>query len=184
MTSNLLNVQDALLLIIDIQPKLLAAQPKGEKILKNAKKLASAAKILNIPTLVTEQYPQGLGNTDESLKAELIPTAEFFEKKCFSCCDQEAFAASLSKYNRKQIILLGVETHVCVHQSANSLVKAGYEVHIVEDACGSRNKFEHKIGLKRMINDGAVPSCVETVIFELLRTSANPDFKAVQSLIK
>lgn len=184
MTSNILNADDAVLIIIDIQPKLLAAQPKGEKILKNTKKLASTAKFLNIPTIVTEQYPQGLGYTEESLKEQLPSNTKTFEKKCFSCLCVEELSNYLKSLNKKQIILSGIETHVCVHQSATDLIKEGFEVHIVEDACGSRDKFEHKLGLKRMINDAAVPSSVEIALFELLKTSSNPNFKEIQALIK
>ena len=152
MAQQTLTPENSVLLIIDIQPRLLAAQPKGEKILKNTKKLASAARLLNIKTIVTEQYPQGLGNTDETLKVELI--------------------------------LCGVETHICVHQTATALINEGFEVHIIEDACGSRDKFEHKLGLKRMMNDGTIPSSVEIALFELLKSASHPKFKEIQSLIK
>lgn len=184
MTSNLLTQENSVLLIIDIQPRLLAAQPKGEKILKNTKKLATTARLLNIPTIVTEQYPQGLGYTDETLKIELSPDTKIFEKKCFNCLEQSELNEFLNKTNRKQIILAGVETHICIHQTTTALLKAGFNVHIIEDACGSRDKFEHKLGLKRMLNDGATPSSVEIALFELLKGATHPKFKEVQSLIK
>ena len=184
MTSNILNSENSVLLIIDIQPRLLAAQPKGEKILKNTKKLAAAARLLNIKTIVTEQYPQVLGITDETLSVELPSDTKTFEKKCFNCLEQPELKEYLTALGKKQIILCGVETHICVHQTAAALITEGFEVHIIEDACGSRDKFEHKLGLKRMMNDGASPSSVEIALFELLKNASHPKFKEVQSLIK
>ena len=176
--------ENSVLLIIDIQPRLLAAQPKGEKILKNTKKLASAARLLNIKTIVTEQYPQGLGNTDETLKVELPADTQKKKKKCFNCLEQPELKEYLNSLGKKQIILCGVETHICVHQTATALINEGFEVHIIEDACGSRDKFEHKLGLKRMMNDGTIPSSVEIALFELLKSASHPKFKEIQSLIK
>ena len=149
------------MLIIDIKPRLLAAQPKGEKLLKNIIKLVAEAITYTIKTIVTEQYPQGLGITDETLSVELPSDTKTFEKKCFNCLEQPELKEYLTALGKKQIILCGVETHICVHQTAAALINEGFEVHIIEDACGSRDKFENKLGLKRIMNDGASPRSVE-----------------------
>ena len=130
MAQQTLTPENSVLLIIDIQPRLLAAQPKGEKILKNTKKLASAARLLNIKTIVTEQYPQGLGNTDETLKVELPADTQTFEKKCFNCLEQPELKEYLNSLGKKQIILCGVETHICVHQTATALINDPSSVEI------------------------------------------------------
>ena len=184
MAQQTLTPENSVLLIIDIQPRLLAAQPKGEKILKNTKKLASAARLLNIKTIVTEQYPQGLGNTDETLKVELPADTQTFEKKCFNCLEQPELKEYLNSLGKKQIILCGVETHICVHQTASALVEEGFDVYVVKDACASRAKYEFKQGIDAMAANGVKVSCVEIALFEWLKGAKNPKFKEVQALIK
>ena len=184
MTSNILNADTSVLLIVDIQEKLLAAQPMAEKIMKKISTLAKAATVLDIPTILTEQYPKGLGNTIEELKSLVSPSSRIIQKIEFSCIQAEGCLETLKSYSKNQIIICGVETHVCVHQTVNELLKNGFEVHLVEDAVGSRNKFEHKKGIKRMIFDGAIPTCTEIVLFELLKDSKHHKFKEIQSLIK
>ena len=118
MAQQTLTPENSVLLIIDIQPRLLAAQPKGEKILKNTKKLASAARLLNIKTIVTEQYPQGLGNTDETLKVELPADTQTFEKKCFNCLEQPELKEYLNSLGKKtDYSLRSGNTYMC---SSNS----------------------------------------------------------------
>ena len=180
----LLDQNNCLLLIIDIQDKLLKAQPKSEKILQKIKNLASAAKILKIPVIATEQYPQGLGETNTSLKETLEEETVYFEKTAFSCYHEEGFKDLLEEYNKQQIIICGVETHVCVHQTVHDLLKAGHSVYVVQDACGSRNNDEHELGLSKMAVNGANLTSVEISLFELLKTSKHPHFKEIQALIK
>lgn len=184
MTSNILDINNSLLLVVDLQEKLLRAQPKSRKIVERAAILCEAARALEIPTVVTEQYPKGLGETTPDLKIKLDLSTKFFEKTAFSCFQEEGFAETLKASGKKQIIICGIEAHVCVCQTVNDLLHAGYEVHLVQDAIGSRDKYEYKKGVARMIQDGAVSTCVEMVIFELLKTSKHPKFKEVQSLIK
>jgi len=184
MTSNILNADNALLLIIDIQEKLLPAQGKPEKMEKNIGILALAANILNIPTIVSEQYPKGLGPTVASIKEKLPMDAKYFEKTAFSCVQEEGFLELLKSYNRKQIIVCGMETHICVHQTVNDLLKEGFEVHVIQDAVSSRDKYEYKRGIERMGSDGAVLTCLETALFEMLRSAKHPQFKVIQALIK
>ncbi|MDD3012113.1 MAG: isochorismatase family protein [Candidatus Gastranaerophilales bacterium] len=182
--NNLLNISNSLLLIVDIQEKLINAQFEKEKIAKNAAILAEAANILKIPTVVSEQYPKGLGSTIIQVKERLSADTKFFEKTSFSCVEEEGFPEFIRIFNKKQIFICGMESHVCVHQTVSGLLTEGYEVHIIQDAITSRKKWEYKTGLQRMINSGAVPTSVEIALFELLKNAKHPDFKAIQNLIK
>jgi len=182
--NNLLDINNSLFLIIDVQEKLINAQFEKEKIAKNVAILTEAANILKIPTVVSEQYPKGLGPTIAQVKEKLSADTKFFEKTSFSCCKEESFFELLKSFNKKQIIVCGMESHVCMHQTVNNLLAEGYEVHIIQDAITSRKEWEYKTGLQRMISSGAVPSSVEMALFELLKNARHPDFKAVQNLIK
>lgn len=183
-TLNLLNTNTSLLLIIDIQEKLLNAQFEREEVAKNSTILASTAKILNIPVVVSEQYPKGLGLTIESIKENLPEDAKFFEKTSFNCCLEDGFINLIKSFDKKQILVCGIESHVCVHQTVSELISLGYEVHLVQDAISSRKEYEYKTGLQRMINYGAIPSCTEMVLFEFLKCTKHPEFKSIQGLIK
>ena len=184
MKTNLLNADTSLLLIIDIQEKLLNTQFDKDKLVKNVLNLVSAAKFLNIPIILSEQYPKGLGSTIESIKENLPENAKFFEKTSFNCCQEDGFANLIQGFNRKQILICGMESDVCVHQTVYDLVSLGYEVHLVQDAISSRKEYEYKTGLQRIISYGASPSCTEMVLFELLKSAKHPEFKAIQALIK
>ena len=178
----MLNINDSLLLIIDIQEKLVKACKDVETIGKKASILASTAKILDIPAIVTEQYPQGLGGTIDEVKSVLAEGTIYKEKASFSAIS--SIADELTSLGRKQILLCGIEAHICVYQTAMDLLDLGYDVYLVKDACSSRKDYEYQTGLELMKQAGAKLTCVETVLFELLRTSKHPDFKSVQALIK
>lgn len=177
---SLLNVENCVLVAIDFQEKLVGMLQKDDAAVK-MEKLLTAAKILNIPTIVTEQYPKGLGST--------IPTFDLtdtvvLEKTAFSAMQGEDFREALVQTGKKQVIIGGIETHICVHQTVSELIDAGYEVYVVKDACASRNTYEFKQGIEAMKQNGAKITCLEIVLFELLRTSKHPNFKPVQALIK
>ncbi len=178
-----LNQDNSLLLIIDVQEKLVNMLNKNTIENKTAI-LAKAASILDIPTIVTEQYPKGLGNTMPSISINFSEKCKIFEKTTFSVLGETEIKNSIKESGRKQIIICGIETHICVLQSAIELINEGYEVYIVKDACASRNKYEFKLAIERLQAAGAIITCVEMVIFELLKDSKNPNFKALQSLIK
>lgn len=180
---NTLSAENSLVLIIDIQERLVASLDK-DIVVSKAVKVASAAKALNIPILVTEQYPKGLGNTVPLLKEVLPQNTEFFEKTAFNALMEEGFAEKIAGYGKKQIVIFGIETHICVHQTAAALLEAGYEVFVIKDACASRNKYEFKQGIDIMQQNGAKISCVEIALFEWLKTAKNPKFKEIQALIK
>ena len=180
---NTLSAENSLLLIIDIQERLVAALDK-DIVVSKAVKVASAAKTLGIPALVTEQYPKGLGHTVPQL-AEVLPEGtEIIEKTNFNALLEDGMAEKINSFGKKQIVIFGIETHICVHQTAAALLEAGYEVYVIKDACASRNKYEFKQGIDIMQANGAKISCVEIALFEWLKGAKNPKFKEVQALIK
>ncbi|MBD5402789.1 hydrolase [bacterium] len=180
----MLNIDNSILVIIDIQDRLVGMSKYGLEVAQNATKLTNAASILNIPTIITEQYPQGLGQTVFELRSNLTSETCTIEKTAFSAMLEPEFVNKLKTTERKQVILCGIETHICVLQTAFDLIKEGYEVYIVKDACASRNKKEYKTGLNLLQQYGAKISCVEIALFELLKTSKHPNFKEIQALIK
>lgn len=180
---NTLSAENSLVIIIDIQERLVSALDK-DIVVSKAIKIASAAKSLGIPVLVTEQYPKGLGNTVPQLKEVLPANAEIVEKTSFNALLEDGMAEKIASYGKKQVVLFGIETHICVHQTAAALLEAGYEVYIIKDACASRSKYEFKQGIDIMYQNGAKISCVEIALFEWLKGAKNPKFKEVQALIK
>lgn len=180
---NTLTAENSLVLIIDVQERLVGALDK-DIVVSKAVKVAKAAKALGIPVVVTEQYPKGLGNTVPQLKSALAEDTKIIEKTSFNALLEEGMAEKLASYGRKQIVIFGIETHICVHQTAAALLEAGYEVYVIKDACASRNKYEFKQGIDIMQQNGAKISCVEIALFEWLKGAKNPKFKEVQALIK
>jgi nicotinamidase-related amidase len=174
---------NSLLVLVDIQERLLPKIHDHAPLLKNALALVESCKILNVPVLVTEQYPEGIGPTVAALKPALDQCAPI-GKRTFSCCREPRFMQALKESGRKQIILAGIETHVCVFQTAADLVREGYAVEVVSDAVGSRTAENKTIGLARMRALGADIGSVESCLFELLETSACPEFKQVLLYLK
>ncbi len=151
---------------------------------ENSIRLLEAAKILGVPVLLTEQYPKGLGSTLPEILEHLPPQAGLFEKTGFSCCAAEGLNQSLALSSRRQVILTGQETHVCILQSAFELLQDGYEVYVVEDASCSR-RVEHKsYALQRMQQHGITITCHESVLFEWLKDAKHADFKAVSAFLR
>ncbi len=180
---NTLSAENSLVLIIDIQEKLVAALNK-DIVVSNAVKVASAAKLLGIPVLLTEQYPKGLGNTVSDLMNVLPQGSDVVEKTYFNVLLEDGMSEKIKSYGKKQIVIFGIETHICVYQTASALVEAGYDVYVVKDACASRNKYEFKQGIDAMAANGVKISCVEIALFDWLKGAKNPKFKEVQALIK
>ena len=179
-----LNLEDSLVLIIDVQDKLLNAVFNKEQVEKNSAIIAEAAKILGIPVVVTEQYPKGLGNTIPAVKDALAEDTEIFEKTAFSALNNEEILEAIKKHNKKQILIFGIETHICVSQTTAAFRELGYEVSVIKDACGSRAEEEYLAGLERMKDNGAYIITTEIALFEWLKGAKHPNFKAVQALIK
>ncbi len=180
---NTLSAENSLVLIIDIQDRLVAALNK-DVVVENAVKTVRAAKYLNIPVLLTEQYPKGLGRTVQQLADALPENSEIFEKTYFNALLEDGMLDKIKSYGKKQIVIFGIETHICVHQTASALVEAGFDVYVIKDACASRNKYEFKQGIDAMVANGVKVSCVEIALFEWLKGAKNPKFKEVQALIK
>jgi nicotinamidase-related amidase len=174
----------AQLVVIDVQEKLCRAMDPSvlEKLVANASILIEAAAELGLPTTVTEQYVKGLGATLPALKEKLA--APSLEKMTFSCCGGEGFMETLERSGRRQVILTGMETHVCVLQTALELLDKGYAVHLVCDAVMSRRKDNWKTALKALAAAGAVLTSTETVVFQLLRVAGTEEFKKLSKLVR
>jgi len=140
--------------------------------------------ILNLPIIVTEQYPKGLGRTAEEILFSLPPEFEFVEKTAFSSCGATQFMEKLRATGANQIILCGLEAHVCVNQTAHDLLNENYEVHILTDCVSSRFTSDKEIALRKMQQSGVVPSSVEMGLFELMTDAKHEQFKEIQNLIK
>ncbi len=186
MHPNVLSAENSLLILVDIQAKLSAVMPEAEAelMMENTGSLLEAAVILNIPVLLTEQYPKGLGATDAGIASKLPAATKAFEKTGFSCCAAEDFCAALESSGRNQVILAGLEAHVCVLQTALELLHNGYQVYVVEDAVCSR-KAEHKFyALQRLQQQGITITNHESVLFEWLRDARHPDFRSISGLLR
>lgn len=179
-----LNLENSLVLIIDVQEKLLNAVFNKETLSKKAGIISKTAQILGIPVIVTEQYPKGLGNTVDEVKQVLPENTQFFEKTSFSALNNPEILDAIKSYNKNQIVIFGIETHICVNQTAAALLELGYEVNVIKDACGSRSEIEYEAGLERMKDNGAHILTTEIALFEWLKGAKNPNFKDVQALIK
>lgn len=175
----MLEASNSLVLMIDVQERLVGALEKNV-IVEKSQKIIDGANILGIPVLATEQYPKGLGHT----VVTLADNTEVVEKTYFNALLEDGMLDKIKSYGKKQIILFGIETHICVYQTACALIEAGFEVFIIKDACASRNKYEFKQGIDAMRDNGAKISCVEMTLFEWLKGAKNPKFKEVQALIK
>jgi len=179
----MLKLEDTVLVVIDIQGKLAHLVHNKEELFKNARLMIQGARVLEVPILLTEQYPQGLGPTIPEI-AELLEGVEPITKTAFSCCGEKSFSEAFIELERSQALLIGIETHVCVWQTVHDLLDSEYEVQVAADAVSSRSPINKEIGLQKMLNAGAKITCVETALFELMRVAEGPKFKAVSKLVK
>jgi nicotinamidase-related amidase len=172
---SLLSRERAALVVVDVQE---AFRPYASfaGVAQSCAKLVRGARILKLPTLVSEQYPQGLGHTAQEVGLE---DERRIEKSVFSAARAEGFDLG----GREQAVVCGIETHVCVSQTVHDLLERGVEVHVPADAVGSRHAIDYERGLERMERAGAVVTTVEAALFELLERAGTPEFKAVQGLI-
>jgi len=179
----LLDRDDTALLIIDIQERLATVMKQRELVVKNCIHLVELAKMLHIPIVVTEQYPKGIGHTVEEIK-HVLPAYQPVEKLTFSCCDEFSFLPTIKSLNKKTLILTGMETHICILQTCIGLLQSGFNVHIVKDAVCSRTKENWKTACEYMRDAGAVITCTETVLFQLLKTAGTEEFRTISKRIK
>jgi len=181
----ILKWDDSLLVIVDIQERLAVAMTEKERVrvVSNTLHLIESAKLLGVPLLITEQYSKGLGPTVPEVRSA-VQTYAPIEKITFSCCGEKFFMEAVQETEKKQIILLGMETHVCVLQTCIDLLQNGYIVHVVSDAICSRTKQNYKTAIEYMRDAGAVITCTETVLFQLLVKAGTEEFKAISKRIK
>jgi nicotinamidase-related amidase len=173
----------AALVVVDVQEAFRPAVIEFDRVAHNVGVLVQGVKTLELPVLVSEQYPKGLGRTVPEV-ARHLDGVEPIEKVCFSAAEAEEFNEALSATGRSQILLCGIEAHVCVSQTAADLLEAGHEVHVARDAVSSRSEENLELGLHRMERMGAVTTSVETALFELLRAAGSAEFKEIQKLVK
>lgn len=179
----ILDRDKAVLFVVDVQDRFSSHIFEFEEMCKNIEILIKAANILKVPVVVTEQYPKGLGKTVSRISS-CLEEHLFFEKNCFSSCGVDELSKWLKDSGRNQIILTGIETHVCVNQTAHDLLKSQYIVHLVKDAVSSRDPKNKETGIEKIVTAGGVPTCVEAAMFEMLVESGTADFKACQQLVK
>lgn len=173
-------------LLVDLQEKLANAMPPDglARLERNVLALVEGAKALDVPLLVTEQYPQGIGATLPAIRAALPEGVTPIEKVEFSCLLVPAVRGELERLGRRQIVVAGMEAHICVFQTARDLAAAGYQVFVPYDAVLSRVDDNRRVGLELAQRAGAVTTATETVLFDLLGRAGTPEFKAVSRLIK
>ena len=176
----LISRSESALLVIDVQEKVLAQIKAGQQIVWNIDRLLRAAKILNVSCSNCEQYPERLGTTVSPLQEKL---ATPFPKRMFSCRECSELVKTWTSNGNRQIVIAGIETHVCMLQSALDLLAEGFSVFVVVDAVGSRGNLDHEVALRRMETCGAVLTSTESVLFEWCETSKAPEFKQISQLV-
>ena len=180
----ILDAKIAALVVVDIQEGFRNAIPDFALIASRAAVAVRGFQILNVPVIVTEQYPKGLGHTAEEIQLVLHDGFEVFEKTAFSSCGAEPFLAKLEELGVKQVVLCGLETHVCVNQTAHDLMTRGFDIHLLRDCVTSRHEYNRLSGIAKMERNGVVPSSIEMALFELMRNAKHAQFKEIQALIK
>lgn len=181
-----LKKEDSTLVVVDMQEKLMSAMPEIESRLtvKNVRILLDAARILGIPIHVTEQYPKGLGPTIGEIRESAGEEFHPIEKLVFSCARSDEFMGELKGLGRGSVILCGVETHVCVLQTAIDLVNDGYRVYVPADAVASRKELDWEKGIELMDKAGAVVGTTEAFLFQLLERAGTDEFKQISKLVR
>ena len=180
----LLNTEKCLLLIVDIQEKFAPHIHEMDRVIERSRILIEAAGLLGVPVFVSQQYPKGLGQTVGPLREALDGRSRKFDKVTFSCCLDEALGRALQESGRNQVLLAGIETHVCVAQTALDLLAAGKRPYVAVDAVSARRRLDHDVALDRLKAAGATLTTAEAAILELTRTAQHPAFKTISNLIK
>lgn len=176
--------EDCLLMVVDIQERLLPSIHDHERVNRQAVKLIEGAKILGVPIVWTEQYKKGLGESTSEIRDAIGDAAKPLEKMTFGCLADEGIAAEVKRQNRKSVILCGIETHICVMQTAFSALDEGLTVALAEDAVSSRRASDHETGVARMRAAGVVPATVEMLFMEWMGIAGTDTFKQMLPLLK
>ena len=181
---HILRRESALLVVVDMQEPFLRGIHERDRLTRNVQLLIQASAILQLPVLPTLQYAERMGGVVPEI-AHFLPAAlEPIDKLTFSCVGSDIFQAVLQESGRKQILLCGVETHICVSQTALDLVALGYQVHVAADAVSARSLETHKLGMERLRDSAVLPCAAEAAVYELLGTAGTAEFKSVLKLIK
>ncbi len=179
----MLHKEDTVLVLVDIQGKLARIAENSEFVIQSISNVVQGAKVLNLPILWLEQYPKGLGPTVEEI-AQLLPDQKPIEKITFSGYETPVFVEQLEATGRKTVLLAGIETHICVYQTAAHLLANGYEVEVLADCVSSRTAFNSEVGLEKMKQLGAKLTTVEMALFEMQQIAKGDEFKAISKIIK
>ena len=179
-----LSREHAALAVIDMQEAFRSVIPDFGEVASRIGKAVEGARLLEVPVIVTEQYPKGLKHTAEEILPHLPSESRAIEKLCFSSCGVEAFQEQLQRRQIKQVIVCGIEAHICVAQTVLDLLSNDYEVFLLVDCITSRKRESKEVALSRLTQAGAVPSNLDMALFEMMGTADSPQFKAVQKLIK
>jgi nicotinamidase-related amidase len=179
----MLHIDNTVLLIVDVQEKLSKIILNREDLLASLVKVINGAQVLGVPIILTEQNPAGLGQTIPEVKL-LLPDIKPVSKFSFSCCGEEVCVKQLAALKRSQILLGGIESHICVYQTAVDLVSRGYEVQVLVDCVSSRTQENKALGLEKMKEAGAGITSVETALFELMRVAEGKKFKEISKIVK
>ena len=179
----MLKKEEVVLVLIDIQGKLAQIVDESEFVINNIATVVQGAKLLQLPILWLEQYPKGLGPTDERI-AKHLTDEKVIEKITFSAYDTEEFVQALEQTGRKKILLAGIETHICVYQTATQLLANGYEVEVLADCVSSRTAGNREVGIQKMMQLGANITSVEMALFEMQQIAKGDTFKAISKLVK
>lgn len=174
----------SILLIIDIQGKLADLVHESDRLIKETRKLIEGAHLLDVPIYWVEQYPEGLGRTKKVLRDYLVERATYFSKRTFSAWKHDSFKNTLQNASQQKIVVVGIESHVCVYQTVKDLLQQGFDVEIVVDAISSRTVENKRIGIEKMRSLGAQITSVEMILFEWMETSEHKRFKEVSAIIK
>lgn len=179
----LLRADDTALVVIDLQEKLVNMVHNREELLKRTALILETAKVCGLPLVLTEHYPQGLGSTVEEVK-EHLPEYRPILKRIFSCCGVEEFVRAVEATGRRQLLVAGIETHICVNQTVHDLLHRDYQVQVLADACGTRFPSDHAVGLEKMRDSGAVIASTEMAVYELVERADTELFKEILKLVK
>ncbi|MDH4139320.1 MAG: isochorismatase family protein [Coriobacteriia bacterium] len=186
----LVSREEFVLAIIDIQERLASAMTHCDRVVAAAERLAKCAALVDAPIIVTRQYPKGLGSTVEGLEATLVSLAEEgarvtgVDKMSFCCTADASFESALGATGRRQVVVVGMETHICVAQTALALAGSGYEVQVAADACCSRDDMDHDVALDRLRSAGVVVTTSEAIMYEAIGAAGTPEFKQFLQIVK
>jgi len=179
----MLERDNTVLLIVDIQDRLFRVMHEKEDLLENVRKLILGARVLGLPMVMSEQYPEGIGKTIPEV-ASLIPDVPGIRKMTFSCCANKQCNSALAFTERNQVLIAGIEAHICVYQTAMDLQDGGYQVQVVADAVSSRTPRNRDIGILKMRDAGIEITSVEIALFELLKTAEANRFREMSKILK